>query len=45
MKNLLELIITCVLAAYDRFMDWRSHGEWTRVRESEIPNIFYVKEQ
>jgi len=34
-----DLLITSILAAYDRFMDWLTRGEWTQVHGSEIPNI------
>lgn len=34
-----------ILSLLDRIMDWRSHGMWTRVRESAIPNITKVKER
>jgi len=37
--NLKELIITCILAALDRFMDRITRGTWTRVRGSVVPNI------
>lgn len=42
--NIKDRLMELLLAAYDRFQDWRSHGWWTRVRESEIPNIIKVKE-
>ena len=42
--NLKDSLMEWLLAAYDRFMDWRSHGWWTKIRESEIPNIYYTKE-
>lgn len=40
-----ERMIEFVLAAFDRLMDWKSRGWWTKVHESEIPNIVHVKEQ
>ena len=42
--NLKDRIVELLLAALDRFMDWRSHGMWTRLRGSEIPNIVNIKE-
>ena len=39
-----DRLMEWLLAAYDRFMDWRSRGRWTQVRGSEIPNIYYIKE-
>ncbi|MCI0552089.1 MAG: hypothetical protein L0287_14145 [Anaerolineae bacterium] len=41
--NIKDRIVELLLAAYDRFMDWKSHGLWTRLRESEIPNITKVR--
>jgi len=37
--NLQDLIAEFVLAAFDRFMNSLTHGSWTHVRGSEIPNI------
>ena len=37
--NLQDLIAEFVLAALDRFIDSLTHGSWTHVRGSEIPNI------
>jgi hypothetical protein len=32
--NLKDRIIELLLAAFDRFMDWRSSGMWTLIREN-----------
>jgi len=37
--NLQDLIAEFVLAAFDRFVDSLTHGSWTHIRGSEIPNI------
>ena len=42
--NIHDRIIELALAAFDRFKDFLTHGSWTRVRGSEIPNIIKVKE-
>lgn len=42
--NLRDRFMEWLLAAFDRFQDWRSHGRWTMVRGSEIPNIVKVKD-
>lgn len=34
-----DRIVELILAAFDRLMDFLTFGLWTRVRESEIPNI------
>jgi len=34
-----DLLAEIVLAAFDRFIDSLTHGSWTYVRGSEIPNI------
>jgi len=42
--NLQDLIAEFVLAAFDRFIDSLTHGSWTHVRGSEIPNIIKIKD-
>ena len=42
--NIRDRIIELALAAFDRFMDFLALGDWTRVHESEIPNIIKIKE-
>ena len=37
--NLKDRLMELFLAVFDRFMDWRSHGMWTRVRGSERPSV------
>lgn len=43
--NRKDLIMEWLLALYERFMNWRSHGRWSVIRGSEIPNIVNIKEQ
>jgi len=42
--NIRDRIIELALAAFDRFKDFLTHGSWTQIRESEIPNIIKIKE-
>jgi hypothetical protein len=39
MMTIQDLIAEIVLAAFDRFMNSLTHGSWTHIRGSEIPNI------
>ena len=41
--NLKDSIMEWLLAAFDRFMDWLTHGEWTRV-SGEVKVRVTVKE-
>jgi len=38
-----DRIMELLLAAFDRFMNSLTHGLWTHVRGSEIPNITKIK--
>lgn len=42
--NIRDRLIELALAAFDRFMNSLTHGSWTHVRGSEIPNIIKIKE-
>lgn len=33
------VLMELLLAAFDRFMDWVTFGEWTRVCGDVIPNV------
>ena len=39
MMTIQDLIAEIALAVFDRFMNSLTHGSWTHVRGSEIPNI------
>lgn len=42
--NLKDRFMEWLLAAFDRFMDWRSRGLWTLIRGCERPKLT-IKEQ